>query len=200
MRRYTSLALVALMVCLTAAVFAIDTQKAVVGQPAPAFSLQDQDGKTISLDANKGKVVVLEWFNEECPIDMRIYHEGEMKSLADKWIAKGVVWLAVNSTHDKTNASNKRAAGSLQIDWPILNDAPGDVGHLYGATNTPHMYIIDKDGKLVYMGAIDNDPQGEKSPGERLSYVDKALTELMSGTAISTPQTKAYGCAVHYAK
>jgi peroxiredoxin len=188
------------MIGLTAAVFAIDAQKAVVGQPAPAFSLQDQDGKTISLDANKGKVVVLEWFNEECPIDMRVYKEGEMKALADKWISKDVVWLAVNSTHDKTNASNKAAAAKLQIDWPILNDAPGDIGHAYGATNTPHMYIIDKDGKLVYMGAIDDDPRGDKAVDQRLNYVDKALSELTSGSTITTPQTKAYGCAVHYAK
>jgi peroxiredoxin len=178
----------------------MDQQKAVVGQPAPAFSLQDQDGKAISLADNAGKVVVLEWFNEDCPIDMRVYHEGEMKSLADKWIGKGVVWLAVNSTKNKSNATNKKAAEKLQIDWPVLNDAPGDIGHLYGATNTPHMYIIDKDGKLAYMGAIDNDPGGDKSPGERLNYVDKALTELMSGTAVSTPQTKAYGCSVKYAK
>ena len=200
MRRFTSLALVAMCVCLTVAVFAMDASKAVVGQPAPNFSLQDQTGKTISLDENKGKVVVLEWFNEDCPIDMRVYHEGEMKSLADKWIGKGVVWLAVNSTKDKTNDSNKKAAASLQMDWPVLNDAPGDVGHLYGATNTPHMYVIDKDGKLVYMGAIDNDSRGDKSPGERLNYVDQALTQLMSGQPISTPQTKAYGCSVKYAK
>src|SRR5581483_4007824 len=200
MRRITSLSLAAMCICLTVAAFAMDSQKATIGKPAPAFSLQDQNGKTVTLDENKGKIVVLEWFNEDCPIDMRVYKEGEMKSLADKWIGKGVVWLAVNSTKGKTNDTNKRAAQSLQIDWPILNDAPGDVGHLYGATNTPHMYIIDKDGKLVYMGAIDNDPRGDKSPGEREIYVDKALTELTSGTAISTPQTKAYGCSVKYAK
>jgi peroxiredoxin len=200
MRRFTTLSLVAVCLCLSIAVFAMAPSKAVIGQSAPAFSLQDQTGKTISLAENAGKVVVLEWFNEDCPIDMRVYKEGEMKSLADKWIGKGVVWLAVNSTKNKSNDSNKKAAASLQIDWPILNDAPGDVGHLYGATNTPHMYVIDKDGKLAYMGAIDNDPQGDKSPGERTNYVDKALTELMSGSTISTPETKAYGCAVKYAK
>jgi peroxiredoxin len=200
MRRFTIFAILMACVCLTVAVFAMDQSKAIIGQAAPNFSLQDEDGQTVSLEQNKGKVVVLEWFNEECPIDMRIYKEGEMKSLADKWIGKGVVWLAVNSTKGKTNATNKKAAEQLKIDWPILNDAPGDVGHLYGATNTPHMYIIDKEGKLVYMGAIDNDARGDKSPGEREIYVDKALTQLTSGEAISTPQTKAYGCAVKYAK
>src|SRR5438876_12462224 len=113
MRRITSWTLVAAFVALTAAVFAAETKKAAVGEPAPAFSLQDQDGKTIALADQTGKVVVLEWFNEDCPIDMRVYKEGEMKSLADKWIGKGVVWLAVNSTKNKTNASNKKAAESL---------------------------------------------------------------------------------------
>jgi peroxiredoxin len=174
--------------------------KARIGPPAPPFSLQDQNGKTVSLSDNSGKIVVLEWFNEDCPIDQRVYKQGIMKEQADKWMAKGVVWLAVNSTKDKTNETNKNAAQSMQIDWPILNDAPGDVGHAYGATNTPHMFIIDKDGKLAYMGAIDNDPRGNKSKGEVVNYVDKALTELTSGSSVSEPQTKAYGCNVKYAK
>jgi peroxiredoxin len=201
MRRITSFALVAALVVLTAAVFApaADEKKAAVGQPAPSFSLQDQTGKTISLADNVGKVVVLEWFNEDCPIDMRVYHQDDsMKKLAQKWMDKGVVWLAVNSTKNKTNETNKKAAEKLGMTWPILNDAPGDVGHLYGATNTPHMYVIDQTGKLVYMGAIDDDPQGEKST--KVNYVDKALGELLAGTAVSTPQTKAYGCSVKYAK
>lgn len=202
MRRFTSLALVASLVILTAAVFAADTNKAAIGQPAPAFSLQDQDGKTISLADNAGKVVVLEWFNEDCPIDQRCYRQDDaMNKTASKWIDKGVVWLAINSTKNKTNDTNKQAAQKMGVSGrPILNDATGDIGHAYGATNTPHMYVIDKTGKLVYMGAIDNDPQGEKSPGERVNYVDKALTELMSNASVTVPQTKAYGCSVHYAK
>jgi peroxiredoxin len=200
MRRFTIFGILMACVCLTVAVFAMDQSNAIIGQAAPNFSLQDEDGQTVSLEQNKGKIVVLEWFNEECPIDMRIYKEGEMKSLADKWIGKGVVWLAVNSSKGKTNATNKQAAEKLGITWPILNDAPGNVGHLYGATNTPHMYVIDKDGRLAYMGAIDNDPSGEKSPGEREMYVDKALAELMAGSPITRPQTKAYGCSVKYAR
>jgi len=202
MRRITTLTLVAALALLTATMFtraADEQKKATIGQPAPAFSLQDQEGKTISLADQAGKIVVLEWFNEDCPIDMRVYKQDDsMGKLAHKWMGKGVVWLAVNSTKNKTNETNKKAAEKLGINWPILNDAAGDVGHLYGATNTPHMYVIDQTGKLVYMGAIDDDPQGEKST--KINYVDKALGELTSGTAISNPQTKAYGCSVKYAK
>jgi peroxiredoxin len=202
MRRFTSCALVVATIILTTALFATADEpqkKAAVGQPAPNFSLQDQSGKTMTLADNVGKVVVLEWFNEDCPIDMRVYKQDDsMGKLAHKWMDKGVVWLAINSTKNKTNDTNKKAAEKLGINWPILNDAPGDVGHLYGATNTPHMYVIDQTGKLVYMGAIDDDPQGEKST--KINYVDKALGELMAGSSVSTPQTKAYGCAVKYAK
>src|SRR3954467_10631391 len=109
MKRITTVGLVTMCVCLAAAVFAMDSQKAAIGQAAPAFSLQDQDGKTISLADNAGKVVVLEWFNEDCPIDMRVYKQDDsMKKLAQKWMDKGVVWLAVNSTKNKTNETNKK--------------------------------------------------------------------------------------------
>ncbi len=198
--RFTSFFLVVGFIALAATVFAAEQQKAAVGQPALTFSLQDQDSKTINLADQSGKVVVLEWWNNECPIVQRHYRGGEMNTLANKWTGKGVVWLAVNSTKDKTNADNLKAADAWKMGRPVLNDASGDVGHLYGATNTPHMYVIDTTGKLVYMGAIDNDPQGDMSASERVNYVDKALTELTSGTSISTPQTKAYGCGVHYAK
>ena len=199
MRRAISLSLVASLVLVVAAVFAADAPKAAIGQPAPAFTLQDQDGKSVSLADHAGKVVVLEWWNNECPIDARHYTPDDvMNKLAGKWTEKGVVWLAINSTKNKTNADNKKAADSWKMARPVLNDAAGDIGHAYGATNTPHMYVIDKEGKVVYMGAIDDDPQGNKK--EKVNYVDKALTDLMAGTSISTPQTKAYGCSVKYAK
>ena len=121
------------------------------------------------------------------------------EALATKWSAKGVVWLAINSTSGKTNDDNKKAGDAWHMDRPILNDASGDIGHEYGATNTPHMFIIDQTGKLVYAGAIDNDPYGDKTSG-KINYVDQALTELTNGSQISVPQTKAYGCGVHYAK
>src|SRR5262249_2637203 len=119
--------------------------------------------------------------------------------LASKWQDKGIVWLAVNSTKNKTNADNKKAAEAWKMARPVLNDASGDIGHAYGATNTPHMFVIDKDGKVAYMGAIDDNAQGDKKDGIT-NYVDKALTELAAGSQVSTPQTKAYGCGVKYAK
>jgi peroxiredoxin len=170
-----------------------------VGAPAPQFSLPDQTGKTVSLADQSGKIVVLEWFNEGCPIVQRHYQADTMNKLANKYGPQGVVWLAVNSTSGSTNDSNAKAASQWKMDRPILNDAEGTVGHLYGATNTPHMYIIDKDGKLAYAGAIDNDPNGKKTDG-KVNYVEKALDELLAGNSVSQPQTKAYGCGVHYAK
>jgi peroxiredoxin len=201
MRRVTSIALLSSVVLLAAVVYAADMQpKAAIGQAAPAFTLQDQDGKTVTLSDSAGKVVVLEWWNNECPIDARHYGSDQaMNKLASKWAEKGVVWLAVNSTKNKTNADNKKAAESWKMARPVLNDASGDIGHAYGATNTPHMYVIDSKGSVVYMGAIDDNPQGDKKDGIT-NYVDKALTELTAGTQISTPQTKAYGCSVKYAK
>jgi peroxiredoxin len=200
MRHYTSVALVAAFAVLMCAVVApaADSKKAAIGEAALAFSLQDQSGNTVSLADQKGKVVVLEWFNEGCPIVQRHYKNGDMNKLASKWGEKGVVWLAINSTKGRTNDTNKAAASAWKMDRLILNDASGEVGHAYGATNTPHMFIIDQQGKLAYMGGIDDDAQGNKT--EKVNYVDKALTELMAGTAISTPQTKAYGCDVKYAK
>jgi peroxiredoxin len=169
------------------------------GADAPAFSLQDQDGKTVSLADFKGKIVVLEWFNNECPYVKRHYEAKTMNTLSDKWKDKDVVWLAINSTDGKKNADNKAAADALSVNHPILNDADGKIGKEYGAKSTPHMFIIDKDGKVVYTGGIDNDPDGKKGD-KAVNYVDKALDELAAGKPVSEPQTKQYGCGVHYAK
>jgi peroxiredoxin len=170
---------------------------ATIGAPAPQFSLQDQNGKMHALADYSGKLVVLEWFNEECPVVVRHYKADTMNSLASKYAAKDVVWLAINSTNGKTNDSNKAAAAEWKIDRPILNDSTGQVGHLYGAKTTPHMYIINKDGTLAYMGGIDNDDRGNKA--DRVNYVDKALSELLAGNSVSEPQSRPYGCSVKYA-
>jgi peroxiredoxin len=171
----------------------------VLGQPAPTFVLQDQNGKTVNLSDNTGKIVVLEWFNDECPIDLRVYEDG-MNDWAKKWIDQGVVWLAVDSSAAHDSAHMKAADQKLKMNRPILNDSAGKTGHAYAATNTPHMYIIDQNGVLVYKGAIDDNPRGNKAKGEVTNYVDKALTELMAGKPVSTAETRAYGCSVKYAK
>jgi peroxiredoxin len=172
-----------------------------VGQAAPSFSLEDHEGKTHSLADYQGKVVVLEWFNEGCPYVVKHYKEGHMNKLADQYKSQDVVWLAVNSTKGKDNDHNKKTADKWNMERPILNDSDGKVGKAYGATNTPHMYVIDKEGRIAYMGAIDdNDDSNTASIAGSKNYVSAALDAVLKGESVATPQTKAYGCTVKYAK
>lgn len=174
------------------------TAAASIGGAAPQFSLEDQNGKVVNLSDLKDKIVVLEWFNEECPYCAKQYKDGSMQAHGAKYAEKGVVWLAINSTKGKTNADNKQIAGDWKIPFPILNDSTGKVGHAYGAKTTPHMFIINK-GQIAYMGAIDNDAKGDKKGSEKVNYVSKALDEILAGQSVSEPETKAYGCSVKYA-
>jgi peroxiredoxin len=176
------------------------SSKATIGAPAPQFTLQDENGKPVSLSAYAGKIVVLEWTNPQCPFVKRHYAAKTMINLANEYKSQDVVWLAINSTGTATNAEDKAWITENNLSYPILNDSAGEVGHAYGAKSTPGMYIIGKNGTLVYSGAIDNDPSGNLAPSAKVNYVQKALTELLAGSAVSTPQTKSYGCAVHYAK
>jgi peroxiredoxin len=171
---------------------------ALIGQPAPQFTLQNYDGKNVSLTAYAGKYVVLEWTNPECPFVQAHYQKHTMTDLAAKYKDKDVAWIAINSTHDVTNDFDKNWAAQQNISYPILNDASGATGHSFGATNTPDMFVIGKDGVLLYRGAIDNDPDGDKG-ADHINYVDRALSEVLSGKPVSIPQTKAYGCTVKYA-
>lgn len=172
-----------------------------IGDPAPAFTLQDQDGKTHSLKDYAGKVVVLEWFNEQCPYVVKHYSGGHMNALAKKYAEKDVVWLAINTNADKSAKDNKKVAGDWKIDRPILADTTTEVAKAYGPKNTPTMYVIDKDGKLAYMGAIDSDRSEDSSKIEgATNYVAKALDEVLAGKPVSEPKTQAYGCGVKYAK
>jgi peroxiredoxin len=176
-----------------------------VGETAPDFTLTDYDGKSVHLADLKGKTVVLEWFNPDCPFVKASHTKGSLRDSAKRHVAEGVVWLGVNSSGPgkQGNAPDRVAAGkqAFGLDHPILADATGQVGHLYGATNTPHLYVIDPKGILVYRGAIDNSPDGEgDSPegGKLINYVDTALSELAAGKPITTKETKAYGCGVKY--
>jgi len=178
---------------------AADESKAVVGQPAPQFTLQDQDGKTVSLADQAGKIVVLEWVNPNCPFVQRHYKAKTFQSMVDEYSGKGVVYLAINTTHDATNAFNKDWIAKNNLTYPILNDSSGVVGHAYGAKTTPHMFIIGRDGKLLYQGGIDNDKQGDKGAA-KVNYVAKALDEILAGKPVSTADTASYGCSVKYAE
>jgi len=167
----------------------------------PEFTLKSFGGKEISLSDYKGKIVVLEWFNDECPYVRHHYEKANtMLGLANKYRAKNVVWLAINSTNHTTPRQNKDFAAKHNMPYPILDDRPGKVGRAYGATNTPHIFIIDTKGDIAYEGAIDNSPRGKTRDGEKpTNYVNKALAELVSGKSVSLPKTKLYGCSVKYA-
>ena len=170
---------------------------AAVGDQAPTFTLSDSAGNQVSLADYSGKVVVLEWLNPDCPFVQRHYKAGTMKNLATKYGAQGVVWLTINSTKYMDAAANAKFKAANDLPYPILVDQSGEVGHLYGAMTTPHMYVIDGGGNLVYIGAIDDDPRGNKD-GPSTNYVSAALDEVLAGTAVSTAETKPYGCSVKY--
>lgn len=177
----------------------------VVGKPAPAFTLHDLDGKEVSLASFAGKTVVLEWFNPGCPFVKASHTVGSLKEEAKKQTANGVVWLAINSgapgKQGNDLEANKEAVKTFGLEHPVLRDEDGKVGHAYGATNTPNLFVIDKTGTVVYAGAIDNSPDGEgQSPadGTLVNYVDAALADLAAGRPVQTPVTKPYGCGVKY--
>jgi peroxiredoxin len=170
-----------------------------VGDAAPAFTLADTAGKQVSSSDFEGKIVVLEWLNPDCPFVKRHYKAGTMKKLATEYADDDVVWLTINSTHYMDAAANAKFKADHQLPYTILVDQSGDVGHLYGAVTTPHMYIIDAQGKLVYIGAIDDDPRGTKGESA-VNYVALALDEVVAGKAVTTAETKPYGCSVKYKK
>jgi peroxiredoxin len=168
-----------------------------VGDTAPAFTLKDTEGNSVSLSDFEGKIVVLEWLNPDCPYVQRHYKAGTMKKLATAYDDKGVVWLTINSTHYMDSAANASFKAANQLPYTILVDQSGKVGHLYEAKTTPHMYIIDGGGKLVYIGAIDDDPRGNKDE-PATNYVAAALDEVVAGKGVTTAETKPYGCSVKY--
>jgi peroxiredoxin len=163
-----------------------------VGEPAPAFTLKDADGKEHKLEDLKGKVVVLEWFNAGCPVVQMHYEAKTMQNLARELKAKDVVWLAVNTGAGSDNAAAKK---DWSIDYPILLDADGKTGKAYGAKTTPHMFVIDKNGVLVYAGAIDD---GSPSKVGSTNHVKAAVEQTLKGETVTNAQTKPYGCSVKY--
>jgi hypothetical protein len=176
-----------------------------IGQTAPDFTLPDLDGHTVHLADFKGKTVVLEWFNPGCPFVKKAHTKGSLVGTAKRYMDQGVVWLAINSSAPgkEGNGVARTLEGkhAFGMDYPILLDESGAVGHAYGATNTPHMFVIDKSGTLVYRGAIDNSPDAEgESPsgGKLVNYVDATMADLAAGHPVATASTQAYGCSVKY--
>jgi peroxiredoxin len=178
---------------------------AAVGKPAPDFTLTDLDGHAVTLSGLKGKTVVLEWFNPGCPFVRKAHTVGSLKDAPARALAQGVVWIAVNSAAPGKQGAepdmNRKVAAEFGMKYPVLLDPDGHVGHAYGATNTPNIYVIDPQGTLVYRGAIDNSPDAEgQSPtdGKLVNYVDEALGALKASQPVKVPETKAYGCGVKY--
>lgn len=170
---------------------------------APDFKLEDLDGNEVSLSQFKGKTVVLEWFNPGCPFVQYAHGKGPLEDMGAAKVKEGVVWLAINSgAAGKQGAGaevNKKAAGEWSIGYPILLDETGEVGKAYGAKTTPHMYVINAEGKLVYRGALDNAPLGEVRGDSHINYVENALAVLAAGKPIEPAETRSYGCTVKYA-
>lgn len=171
-----------------------------VGKPAPDFALKDVDGKKHTLADLKGKVVVLEWINHECPVTNRYHAGGAMKNTLAKFAGKPVEWFGIDSSHfcaEKVDSIRKWAQAN-KVSYPLLLDAPGTVGHAYQAKTTPHMFVIDQKGVLAYMGAPDDDPYGNKD--KKRNYVEEAVTSLLNGSTVAKTVTKSFGCSVKYKK
>lgn len=176
-----------------------------VGAPAPAFSGIDSHGKTHSLGDYKGKYVVLEWLNHGCPYVAKHYGSGNMQKLQREWTDKGAVWLSVQSSakgkqgNQSAEEANKTAKEKGSAASAILLDEGGDIARAYGAQTTPHMFVIDPKGKLIYAGAIDDKAStDEEDVAGATNYVSAALTAAMAGKPVKVASTKAYGCSVKY--
>jgi hypothetical protein len=181
------------------------TASATVGQLAPAFTAQDTAGKSVALADFKGRTVVLEWVNPGCPYVQKHYHSGNLPGTQKEATARGVVWLAVNSTaadHGDYLAPAALAQWMQQqhaAATATLMDADGRIGRAYGARSTPHLFVIDAAGTLVYAGAIDSKPTANPADiASATNYVKAALADTLAGKPVSTSATRAYGCSVKY--
>jgi peroxiredoxin len=179
---------------------------AVVGRPAPAFTLPDSNGKAHSLAAFEGKVVVLEWWNPECPFVGKHYGSGNMQKLQKEWTAKGVVWLTVSSSaagqqgHVDGAKANALVKEKGAVPTAVLLDHDGKTGRAYGAKTTPHVFVVDGAGTLVYAGGVDDKPSTDQADiATARNHVAAALAEVTAGKPVTTASTQPYGCGVKYA-
>jgi AhpC/TSA family len=176
-----------------------------VGEPAPAFTLTDTNGKTRSLADFQGKVVVLEWFNPDCPFVKKHYDSGNMPKLQSRYTGKGVVWLSVDSSAPGKQGNyppatlNELTKSKGGAPTAVLLDPDGTVGREYGAKTTPHMYVIDGQGVLRYAGAIDSIASADQEDIPRATnYVAGAIDAVLAGKTVEPATTQSYGCSVKY--
>ena len=201
MKTKLTLAIIASLV--TTTLYAFDPPP--VGSAAPDFSLTDAKGKAHSLSQYKGKYVVLEWFNPECPFVKKHYGSGNMQKLQEEYTSKGITWLTIDSSAPGSEGSlSADAASKVMTGWKtrqtaLLLDPDGKAGRAYGAKNTPNMVVINPEGKIVYEGAIDSKatPNPADIPSST-NYVKVALDESLEGKPVTTSTTKPYGCSVKY--
>jgi AhpC/TSA family len=176
-----------------------------VGERAPDFTATDSNGKTHTLSEYAGKYVVLEWTNRDCPFTKKHYKSGNMQALQRQWTSRGVIWLTVASSapgaEGYVTAADENAylAQSGAAPTAVLLDPTGTLGHLYDAKTTPHMFVINPHGQLIYDGAIDDRPTTDPADvtGAK-NYVSLALDEAMAGKAVSVPTSRPYGCSIKY--
>jgi peroxiredoxin len=179
--------------------------EAVVGKAAPDFTAKDADGKTHSLSDFKGKIVVLEAYNLDCPFCAHHFKTGAMQELQGYATSKGAVWLVVNSVHPKHPSYRNPAAAKKEFEkqkmkataW--IDDSDGKIGRAYGLRTTPHLVVLDKNGVVAYNGAIDDKAVTEGDPRKARNYVREALDKLLAGEPLAVSKTKPYGCSVKYA-
>ncbi len=187
------------------ALSAVGAWAAAVGSAAPEFSIADTDGKPVKLSDYKGKFIVLEWTNPECPFVRKHYDSKNMQDLQKEWGGKDVVWLAINSTN---TTSGEFKTPQEMAAWmksqgagpkATLIDSTSATGRAYSAKTTPHMFVVDPSGKIVYAGAIDDKRSANPADAKVANnYVRAALTEAMSGKPVSKASTTPYGCSVKY--
>jgi peroxiredoxin len=188
------------LTCATSFAFAA----ADIGKPAPDFNAKDINGKTHQLSDYKGKIVVLESYNLDCPFCANHFKTGAMQELQAELASKGVVWLIVNSVN--AEHPSHRSAEAAKKEWEAqklkatawLDDSSGAIGKAYGMKTTPHMFVIDKDGNVAYEGAIDNKADADGDPRKARNYVREAANNLLAGKKVEVAQTKPYGCSVKY--
>jgi peroxiredoxin len=186
------LAILSVLSCLAALA---DSPAPKVGSNAPAFSIPDQEGRNVTLREHVGKIVVLEWFDPDCDYSKRDFAAKTSKMLSEKYKAKDVIWIAINSTRDSSAEKSKTLVKQNEWGFAILPDTTGAVARLFGVTVTPYFVIVDKNGSMAYAGPPDDDDsrEGEKKEG-RIQYIDRALNELTGGKPVSMPEGRAYGC------
>jgi peroxiredoxin len=200
-------AFVYIAIAVVALIWVMVAHAASVGRAAPTFNGKDSQGKTQSLAQYRGKYVVLEWTNRTCPFTKKHYDSGNMQALQQQWTGKGVVWLTMLSSSPShaddgyltASQENEHIAQVRAHPTAAVLDPSGEVGRLYGAKTTPHMFVIDPQGKLIYAGAIDDKATTDTSDVKvAKNYVSAALTEAMAGQPVETASTRPYGCSVKY--